>query len=345
MKLPENQSDLQKFVESQIPEDLHLDYKASDAMSDKKKDEILKDVSAFANSEGGMLIYGIKEDKQNHTFSIDIGIETSTINWPEWVGQIIDSGISPQISEIKINSIKLDSGNFAYAIEIPKSSSAPHQSSDKKYYKRSNSQSQPMEHYEIDDIRNRSHIEELKDSLGKASDHLKKLSENIELIARNTGQIAKLESELFSYLIKSQPDPIIYEYDCRVVDVINSSYSLFEQNLSRFIYFINNDKNISEKLTILPQVKFTTWYESAKSTRSSMAGSGRLNFPQNELERISLLKTLFEEMATGKISYTEISHHFMYVSGKLDDCISEVVRLLFIPFARDVRSVLIIKNS
>jgi len=472
MKLPENQSDLQKFVNDKIPEDLHLDYKASDALSDKKKNEILKDVSAFANSDGGMLIYGIKEDKQTHTFSIDIGIDASTRNWQEWVGQIIDSGISPQISGIKINSIRLDSGNFAYAIEIPKSSRAPHQSSDKKYYKRSNSQSQPMEHYEIDDIRNRSHlvlplvnvdieikqgtlikfvisnqgnwiaenisfsmpdstknqfikdnhglppifssglkllppqktykffysfhqnlinneelkktfievryfhpqigsekterfdfdfedilgssvdksdIEELekslKDSLGKASDHLKKLSDNLELIARNTGQIAKLDSELLNYFIKSQPDPIIYEYDCRVVDVINSSYSFFEQNLSRFIYFINNDKNISEKLTILPQVEFTTWYESAKSTRSSMAGSGRLNFPQNELERISLLKTLFEEMATGRISYTEISLNFMYVSSKFDDHISEVVRLLFIPFARDIRSFLIIKNS
>jgi len=43
MTLPETEEDLQPLVDDNIPEDVHLDYKASEALSEKK--EILKDIS------------------------------------------------------------------------------------------------------------------------------------------------------------------------------------------------------------------------------------------------------------------------------------------------------------
>ena len=76
-----------------------------------------------------------------------------------------------------------------------------------------------------------------------------------------------------------------------------------------------------------------------------MAGSGTLEFPENELEKLALLKILFEKMKTGEeISYSEISLNFMYVSSKYEDHIAEVVRLLFIPFARRIRNFIISEN-
>lgn len=155
IKLPENENDLQNLIDDKVVEDIHLDYKASDSLNNN--DEISKDVSAFANSDGGIIIYGIEEDKNSRTFSI-MGVNTKGINQKERLGQIIGSKITPKINGIKINEIKLKDGNFVYAVEIPKSILAPHQCiKDKKYYKRYDSQSAPMEHYEIEDVRNRCH--------------------------------------------------------------------------------------------------------------------------------------------------------------------------------------------
>lgn len=55
--------DLEYLITSEVEENIHLDYKASGALSKepKKRQEITKDVSAFANSDGGIIIYGISE--------------------------------------------------------------------------------------------------------------------------------------------------------------------------------------------------------------------------------------------------------------------------------------------
>jgi predicted HTH transcriptional regulator len=50
-----------------VKENLHLEYKASDAVADKsekRKLEMARDVSAFANADGGQIIYGMKENSR-----------------------------------------------------------------------------------------------------------------------------------------------------------------------------------------------------------------------------------------------------------------------------------------
>lgn len=51
--------DIQQLIQDEIEEDIHLDYKDGRALSkeEKKRTEITKDVSAFANSAGGIIIY------------------------------------------------------------------------------------------------------------------------------------------------------------------------------------------------------------------------------------------------------------------------------------------------
>jgi hypothetical protein len=58
------ESDIASLISNRVQEDLSLDYKACAALeeSDKKKAELSKDVSAFANSAGGTLVYGVCED-------------------------------------------------------------------------------------------------------------------------------------------------------------------------------------------------------------------------------------------------------------------------------------------
>ena len=146
------------FIENKIEENLNLDYKASGSLqrNDTKTNEISKDVSAFANSDGGIIIYGIKEDQINRHLPESIDpINRNEIS-KEWLEQIIQSKIRPRINGIVIHSVSVDeqTNKVVYVIEIPKSNTA-HQANDKKYYKRFNFNSEPMYDYEIRDILNR----------------------------------------------------------------------------------------------------------------------------------------------------------------------------------------------
>jgi hypothetical protein len=154
-----NQEYLQSLIDGQIEENLNLDYKAAGALAreDKKTLEISKDISAFANSDGGTIVYGLKEDAVNrHLVSSIDPVNRTTIS-KEWLEQIITTKIRPKIADIKIHPIAIDGDNHlvVYLIEIPKSTTA-HQAEDKRYYKRYNFMSEPMYDYEIRDILNRS---------------------------------------------------------------------------------------------------------------------------------------------------------------------------------------------
>jgi len=153
MKIPKTIEDIEKLIKHEIPESLHLDYKSSPALLKKKKDEICKDVSSFANADGGILIYGVKEI-DNIPSEIDEGIDNREID-REWIDQILSFNITPPIEGLEIIQIQLNKNNSLYALKIPKSFRDPHQAPDKKYYKRYNFRSSPMDHYEIEDLRNR----------------------------------------------------------------------------------------------------------------------------------------------------------------------------------------------
>lgn len=148
------------LVANQVEENLHLDYKGADSIqkTDGKKKEISKDVSAFANSDGGTIIYGIREfdDALRKHLPEKIDPIDRIIISKEWIEQVINSNIQPKIPSLLITPIQITSSvnHVAYVVTIPKSNTA-HQASDKKYYKRYNFESVPMEDYEIKDIINR----------------------------------------------------------------------------------------------------------------------------------------------------------------------------------------------
>lgn len=159
------EDDLLQLITLAIQESLELDFKRCDSLQkkDKKKDEISKDVGAFANSAGGTIVYGMLEDGHVPT-ELDIGYDPNDIP-KEWLEQVINSRIHRRISGIRVNQVMLNQtnpGRVAYIVHIPQSNQAPHQSSDKRFYKRFNFESVPMEEYEIRDVANRNTAPDLK---------------------------------------------------------------------------------------------------------------------------------------------------------------------------------------
>lgn len=153
------EADLLSLIDNQVQESIDLDFKAADALqkTDCKKDEISKDVSAFANSAGGTIVYGVREDKGKR-FPVElVGCDPSVIT-REWLEQVINSTVRRRIDGVRINPVPLDhadTGGVAYVVHIPQSLRAPHQAADKKFYKRFNFHSVPMEEYEIRDVAGR----------------------------------------------------------------------------------------------------------------------------------------------------------------------------------------------
>src|SRR5262245_21272367 len=96
------ESDLLELIRTQRPEGLDLDYKACDALqnTDGKKNEISKDVSAFANSSGGTLLYGMLENGHVPT-GLDGGYDPSVIA-KEWLEQVINSRIQWRIDGVRV---------------------------------------------------------------------------------------------------------------------------------------------------------------------------------------------------------------------------------------------------
>src|SRR5712692_6307153 len=135
MKAPAEwiEQDLLSLISFKQEESLQLDFKRAESLdsADKKKIEISKDVSAFANSAGGTIIYGMAESAHQPHYAEKLSpIEPS--EYPkEWLEQIINSRIQPRIQGLLINSVALNSshpGRCAYIACVPHSTTAHHAS-------------------------------------------------------------------------------------------------------------------------------------------------------------------------------------------------------------------------
>lgn len=186
----ETLEDIQKLIESKIEESLTLDYKRE---LDKKNKEIAKDISAFANTSGGVIIYGIEE--KGHVPRSISWIDAE--NTKERIENIILSNIQPQIRDVIINPISNpeNSSQAIFVVDIPESPDAPHMAA-YRYYKRHNFQSTPMDDYEVKDAM-------FRKGLRKSLDF--EISQNIELCDKS----GKLIEKIYAYLPK-QRRPIVF---------------------------------------------------------------------------------------------------------------------------------------
>jgi len=159
------EEDLLNLINTGAEESLNLEFKGSSALGDPKspktiehsKTEVSKDVSSFANSVGGTVVYGIDENPKPPHKAVALSPIDPLQFSKEWLEQVINSRIHPRIQGLLIRPVELtgiNSTKVAYVVVVPQSSTA-HQAHDKRYYRRFNFQSVPMEDYEIRQAMNR----------------------------------------------------------------------------------------------------------------------------------------------------------------------------------------------
>ena len=118
--------DLEELVEGGVPEALRLEYKREPyGGSDDDKRELLKDVSALANSSGGHLIIGIAE--RDGCADALVGIDQSTVDAEiRRVESIVRTSVEPRIVGLRMHAVIAADGRAAIVIRVQRSWNGPH---------------------------------------------------------------------------------------------------------------------------------------------------------------------------------------------------------------------------
>ncbi len=129
-------SDITLFISNKIKQSNSLNF--CDAANlvpgnDKKEQLLSKYISAFTNSGGGTIIFGIKKFKERAQELDSINLkDISTF----WLKNLIENEISPLIENIEIYKIANihNDEKGVIVLNIPKSTNRPHMASDNRYY-------------------------------------------------------------------------------------------------------------------------------------------------------------------------------------------------------------------
>jgi len=151
--------DIEQLIANDQPENENLDYKRDiPGRTDGDRKEFLADVSSFANSEGGFIIYGIEERLEGGQKTgrpsnvVNIATHGTEISRLE---QIYTTGITPKIPDIEIRAItKPDGTETVVVIKIAKSFVGPHLVSldqQNKFFIRRQNGKFPMDYLQIRD--------------------------------------------------------------------------------------------------------------------------------------------------------------------------------------------------
>lgn len=143
--------DIQQLIDNQVFESKTLEYKAIlPTNGDESKKEFLADVSSFANTDGGDIIFGVLEDKTEIKKDFGIEIENTDIEIQR-LENIIRDGISPRI-DVSLQIIEVGDRKFILIIRIRPSLNSPHRvifKNSNRFYKRNSNGKYEMDVFEL----------------------------------------------------------------------------------------------------------------------------------------------------------------------------------------------------
>lgn len=152
---------LSRLITGKIPENKNLEYKRDlDIKGDGERKEFLADISSFANSDGGLIIFGVSEEKNENSQNTGIpdeiiGFSGDTIDFEiSRIEGLISSCIQPRINNLLIKRIEIAS-KILITIIIPKNYGIPHMvtyKSTNKFYKRGNSGKYLVDVFELNQM-------------------------------------------------------------------------------------------------------------------------------------------------------------------------------------------------
>lgn len=140
-----DEQELKKLIDNTISEGWYIEFKSDFSRKTDKIDgsKIVKSISAFANTKGGWLFYGVESNNKNIATNL-CGIDLNEYtNLTDQISQIISSNIDPKpIYHFK--TVLLESGRYIFIIKIEESPTPPYITSQGVIYQRENNESNPV---------------------------------------------------------------------------------------------------------------------------------------------------------------------------------------------------------
>jgi hypothetical protein len=130
------------------------------------------------------------------------------------------------------------------------------------------------------------------------------------------------------------------EYEEILSAIAGTSHEYIPQHLRRWFAAIDSSPAyVSRRVAWLEALG--VWSESKAliiKQGGSWAGSGRLNWPEDQAQRLSAQLSMFREIAKEKIDLFQFTHEFFHVpNGSIDDTVREFMRNIFDPFSAELR--------
>ncbi len=150
---------LQAWIARGQEEHLRLDFKtasSADLSSTDDKKNLARVLSGFANSDGGIAVWGV--DARKNPDGVDCAIAFKPIPnaalFVSRLNELTASSTSPVVEGVEHRAINIDGAAGCVASLIPTSDSGPHmaKAAEDRYYKRSGSNFIRMEHFDVADM-------------------------------------------------------------------------------------------------------------------------------------------------------------------------------------------------
>ena len=153
------ETSLSQLIAESVKEDLHLEFKtkkdsSQGHMDDSDRRQFSRALSGFANSDGGILIWGIATDTKEQAASLD-PIGDVSVFFSALKKSLLNS-TQPVADNVLIDTIPSSSDpNVGYVrCFIPQSDKAPHRAmlAEREYYKRTTEGFYRLEHFDLEDM-------------------------------------------------------------------------------------------------------------------------------------------------------------------------------------------------
>ena len=116
---------LRTVCEGKWPESTTIEFKREPpGQSDRDKHELLKDVSALANADGGDLVFGVEEVDGTASSLVPIASELADA-LERRIGQILEAGLEPRVLGLRTHRVEME-GGYVFVLRVPASYQGPH---------------------------------------------------------------------------------------------------------------------------------------------------------------------------------------------------------------------------